>query len=92
MVVERNLERTGYYFNNDLRYVALIAKGVRLPSGRWVRIADDEYPPWKVQQLIARVFNIAGEVPFAALLTDFDVREFEREVRRDSYNRDRSAR
>src|SRR6266851_597406 len=75
-------ERTGYYFNRDLPYFALIAKGISLPSGRWIRIADDEQPPWKVQELLAGIVHVLpSQVPFVALLTDFDVQEFEQELR-----------
>jgi hypothetical protein len=75
-------ERTGYYFNRELPYFALVAKGIPRPSGRWRRIADDEQPPWKVQELIARIVHVPpSQVPFVALLTDFDVQEFEQELR-----------
>jgi hypothetical protein len=82
------VERTGYYFNNELPYLTLIAKGIRLPSGRWTRVADDEHPPWKVQELVTRTLAVKGQVPFVALLTDFDLQEFEREL---GARRNRSA-
>jgi hypothetical protein len=76
------VQRTGYYFNRELPYFALVAKGIPLPSGRWIRIADDEQPPWKVQELIASSIAVpSNQVPFAALLTHFDLLEFEQELR-----------
>ncbi len=82
------VQRTGYYFSRELPYLALIAKGIPLPAGRWLRIADDEHPPWKVQELIARVVAVPpSQVPFVALLTHFDLLEFEQELHGPSTDR-----
>jgi hypothetical protein len=86
------VERTGYYFNNELPYLTLIAKGVRLPAGRWTRIADDEHPPWKVQELITRTLAVKEQVPFVALLSDFDLQEFEMELGATTKSRSHLAR
>jgi hypothetical protein len=76
------VQRTGYYLNRELQYFALIATGIPLPAGRWLRIADHEQPPWKVQELIARIVHVPpSQVPFVALLTHFDLLEFEQELR-----------
>jgi hypothetical protein len=79
------VQRTGYYFNRELPYLALIRKGIPLPSGRWLRIAEGERPPWQVQELIAGAVSVPPhQVPFVALLTDFDFLEFEQELRSHS--------
>jgi hypothetical protein len=86
------VEQTGYYLNRELPYLTLIAKGIRLPSGRWIRVAEDELPPWKVQELVTRTLAVKGQVPFVALLTDFDLQEFERELSATATSGNRSAR
>ena len=72
-------KETAYYVNPRLSCVALIAKGLRFPSGTWIRIADASLPAWRVEELVPELF--AGlrdqSVPFVNLLTDFDMQEFE---------------
>ena len=74
--------RTAYYLDRELGCLALIARGVRLPStiGAWVPVADGDLAPWEATSLLSLVFPDvhADELPFAALLSDFDVEEFER--------------
>ena len=71
---------TAYYLNGRLPRIALIGNGVRLPAGRWIRVASESVLPWDVQQLVADLFPSLGAapVPVVTLLTDFDVEEFER--------------
>jgi len=75
-------DQTAYYFNGKLPRLALIAKGVRFPEGQWVQVADELLTPWAVQDLLPELFpGLHGKpVSFVALLTDFDVQGFEREL------------
>jgi hypothetical protein len=75
-------DETAYYLNGRLRQIALVAKGVRFPAGRWIRMAGEVVPPWHVQELVSDLFpSLASTpVPLAILLTDFDVEEFERQL------------
>src|SRR2546426_434692 len=43
---------TAYFVNGELPCVALIAKGVRFPPGKWVRLADGNVLPWMAEQLV----------------------------------------
>lgn len=80
-------EQTAYYFKNDPPRIALIGKGVRFPAGHWLRIADEFLAPSVVQELLTSLFPaLEGKtVPFVALLTEFDVQEFE--IERESSGR-----
>jgi hypothetical protein len=92
-IMAEPVQETGYYFNRELPYLALIAKGVRPPFGRWLRIADDYLPPEKVQELIAGVVAVPPyKVPFVALLTEFDLREFEQAAQSEHRTRSGSGR
>ena len=82
--MERRAPKTAYYLNRGIRYLALIARAVRLPhtAGVWVPVADGELAPWEVTELLklAHPDLKADELAFAALLTDFDAEEFERDL------------
>jgi hypothetical protein len=73
---------TAYYLNTRIPRLALIAKGIRFPSGQWIRIAGGGVRPWHVEELVPDLFPaLRGRpVQFRVLLTDFDVVEYEREV------------
>ncbi|MFL5418636.1 MAG: hypothetical protein ACJ78Y_21740 [Myxococcales bacterium] len=68
--------------NGKLPRLALIARGVRFPSGTWLRVADGDLPAWKVEPLVIDLFAALKRRPLrtAILLTEFDVEEFEREI------------
>ncbi|MFL5453056.1 MAG: hypothetical protein ACJ78V_14195 [Myxococcales bacterium] len=68
--------------NGKLPRLALIARGVRFPSGTWMRVADGDLPAWKVEPLVIDLFAALKRRPLrtAILLTEFDVQEFEREI------------
>jgi hypothetical protein len=70
---------TAYYLNGKLPRLVLIAKGVRFPPGTWIRVADSRLAPWEVEPLVMDLFAMLKDrpLPFRALLTDFDVDEFE---------------
>jgi len=69
--------------NGKLPRLALIARGVRFPSGTWMRVADGDLPAWKVEPLVVDLFAALKRRPLrtAILLTEFDVEEFERGIR-----------
>ena len=71
---------TAYYLNSKIPQLALIAKGVRFPAGRWMRIAPSALQPWLAERLVREMFPALLEkgVAFAVLLNDSDVVEFER--------------
>jgi len=71
---------TAYYLNSKIPQLALIAKGVRFPAGRWMRIAPSTLQPWLAERLVREMFPALLEkgVAFAVLLNDSDVVEFER--------------
>jgi hypothetical protein len=70
---------TAYYLNAALPQLALIAKGVRVPAGQWIRIASERIPA-ALDDLVRDLFPRLRRrfVPFVVLLTNFDVEEFER--------------
>ena len=82
--MERRASKTAYFLNRALGYLALIGRNVRLPeaAGVWVMVADAERAPWEVAELLVASYPgvDANRLPFIALLTDFDVDEFEHEV------------
>jgi len=75
-------KETGYYLNGKLPRIALIARGVRFPAGRWLRFVGATTDPDLVQELAADLFPglRATPVPIVTLLTDSDVDRFEREL------------
>ena len=79
------VEETAYYLNGKLPQLALIAKGVRLPPGNWLRIAGGLLPPWEAESLVRDLFPALadGAIPFVALLSEFDVEQYEQERKDD---------
>ena len=73
---------TGYYLNGKLPRIALIAKGVRFPAGRWLRFIGATTDADLVQELAADLFPAlrATTVLIVTLLSDSDVDQFEREL------------
>ncbi len=80
----RGATKTCYFLNLRGRYLALIGRGVRLPAtmGVWIPIADPERAPWEMTDLLDATYPHldAASLSFVALLTDFEVDEFEREL------------
>ena len=69
---------TAYFVNGELACIALIGQGIRMPPGRWIRIASGAVEPWLAQELAGELFPaLRKPIAFAALLTQFDVAEFE---------------
>src|SRR2546429_2469220 len=83
--MEKRASKTAYFLNRALGYLALIGRNVRLPDGAgvWVLVADAERAPWEVAELLIATYPgvDSNRLPFIALLTDFDVEEFEKELR-----------
>jgi hypothetical protein len=82
--MDKRASKTAYFLNRVLGYLALIGRNVRLPDsgGVWILVADAVRAPWEVADLLAASYPgiEAQRLPFVALLTDFDVEEFEREM------------
>jgi len=82
--MDKRASKTAYFLNRVLGYLALIGRNVRLPEsgGVWILVADAVHAPWEVADLLAASYPgvDAQRLPFVALLTDFDVEEFEREM------------
>ncbi len=82
--MDRRASKTAYFLNRALGYLALIGRNVRLPEsgGVWILVADAVHAPWEVADLLSASYPgiDAQRLPFIALLTDFDVEEFEREM------------
>jgi len=76
---------TAYYLNGRLPRLALIARGVRFPAGTWIRVADGALARWEVEPLVMDLFVALKDrpLPFSALLTDFDVEEYENALEGD---------
>jgi len=78
--------KTAYFLNRALNRLALIARGVRFPAtdGLWMMVADAVRSPWETTELLALSYPewMKDNPTFVALLTDFDVHEFERDVQR----------
>jgi hypothetical protein len=83
--VPGSADETAYYLNGKLPQLALIAKGVRFPPGNWLRIADGLLPPWEAENLVRDFFPALAKsaVPFIALLSEFDVEQYEQELKDD---------
>jgi hypothetical protein len=83
--MEKRASKTAYFLNRALGYLALIGRNVRLPEsgGVWILVADAVRAPWEVAELLAATYPgiEAHDLPFTALLTDFDVEEFEAEMK-----------
>ena len=82
----RRARKTAYFLNRTLNRLALIARGVRFPAtdGLWVMVADAVRAPWETTEILASSYPewMNGNPGFIALLTDFDVLEFESELQR----------
>jgi hypothetical protein len=80
----RRASKTAYFLNRAVNQLALIAQGVRFPacSGIWLMVAEADHAPWEVKELLAATYPEAmkSNPGFVALLTDFDVHEFESEL------------
>ena len=75
-------EETGFYLNGKIPALALIAEGVRLPAGVWMLVAGPNALSWQVEDMLREVFPaLKGKfITTASLLSEFDVKEFERSL------------
>src|SRR5207248_9113892 len=82
----RRASRTCYFLNRRARYLALIRRGVRLPTsiGVWIPIANAERASWEMAELLDASYPQldARRLSFVRLLSDFEVGEFEKELGR----------
>jgi len=80
----RRASKTAYFLNRTLGYLALVARDVRFPRtvGVWIPVAEAVRAPWEVTALLTATYPslAADRLSFMALLTDFDVEEFEQEL------------
>ena len=75
-------EETAYYLNSKIPAVAMIAEGVRFPPGNWRWVAAATALAWHVEAMLDDMFPAlrGKEIRFATLMSDFDVKEFERSL------------
>jgi hypothetical protein len=59
--LKRSAKETAYYFNGKLRHLALIARGVRFPRGRWIWVAAKSSAPWLVETLVRDLFPLVKD-------------------------------
>ena len=45
-------ETTAYYLSRQLSVVALVSKGLRLPKGPWLWVADGAVSAWQVEKIL----------------------------------------
>jgi hypothetical protein len=77
--MRQSVRETAYYVNARLGCVALIARGLRVPTGMWIRIADGSTPAPDIEDLVPELFPALRGRPlqFVKLLTEFDSEAFE---------------
>jgi hypothetical protein len=75
---------TGYYLNSKLQTLALIAKGVPFPAGKWMWVAEPSAQFWLVEDMLRELFpTLKGKfIASVTLMSEFDVTEFERSLSR----------
>ena len=78
----RVARQTAYYLNGKIPALALIAKGVRLPSGTWLHAGDATALPEDLEAMLGDVFPGLKGVPIKSvtLMSDSDVEQFERSM------------
>jgi len=81
----RRATKTCYFLNRRARYLALIGRNARLPAsiGVWIPIANPNRTPWETTALLGATYPYldAGGLSFVALPDDFEVDEFEDDLR-----------
>jgi len=75
-------EKTAYYMNRQLAVVALVSRGVRLPKGPWLWVADSSLAAWQVEKMLGDVFPVlkGTYLTFITLTSDVEAKEFERSL------------
>jgi len=51
-------ETTAYYLSRQLSVVALVSKGLRLPKGPWLWVADGAVAAWQVEKMFLDAFPV----------------------------------
>ena len=92
----KRASKTCYFLNRRARYLALIRRGVRLPTsiGVWIPIANPEHTARETIELLDATYPQldARGLSFVTLLNDFSVGEFEKELRHRELLRRRRGR
>ena len=75
-------QQTAYYVNGKLPCLALIARGVPFPPGRWIWLASELLSADHAEELARDLFPAleGARIRFATLLTAHDVDELQRAV------------
>jgi hypothetical protein len=78
----RVAEETAYFFNSKILTVALVARGVRVPTGTWLWVANGSATPAHVEEILASVFpSLRGKVLlFVSLSNEAETQELERSL------------
>jgi hypothetical protein len=73
---------SAYYLNGKIPALVLIGEGVRLPPGRWIRVASSAVPPEQVEDMLRDMFPaLRGKfIATATLMSDADVTGFEKSM------------
>jgi hypothetical protein len=76
----RVASETAYYANPAVQAMARMSAGVRLPSGKWMRVAGSDVPMGQAENIVRRLFPTMRErtLYVFTLHTDLDVDDFER--------------
>jgi hypothetical protein len=92
----RRASRTCYYLNRRARYLAVIARRVRFPAsiGVWLPIANPDRDVRETIEVLDATYPQldAPRLSFVKLLSDFEVEEFESELRQRGLLRPRKPR
>jgi hypothetical protein len=70
-------DETAYFFNRKIPAVALISKGLILPAGTWLRVANAPVPRQQVELMLRKLFPEIRALMFVTLATAAEVEEFE---------------
>lgn len=78
----RVAEETAYFFNRKSLTVALVAKGVRIPKGTWLWLANGSATSAQVEEVLAAVFpSLRGKVVvFVSLSNEAETQELEQSL------------
>ena len=77
--MQSEANETAYFICPSRPMVAIVAKGVHLAQGQWIRLCSASVTPDFVEELVLDLFPAlrGAPLPFRAFLTDLDVVEFE---------------
>ena len=75
-------ETTAYYLSRQLSVVALVSKGLRLPKGPWLWVADGAVSAWQVEKMLLDAFPVLQDtaLTFITFSSEAEVKEFDRSL------------